>query len=505
MMDVRDHADMHTAAVAELLPAKKSKSETARLRAHLSGKPGSLVRNRKLSDETKRVIDTFRAIQTIQGEAGEAAACTYIVSMTRSVDDLLKVLLLAREVGLVDLARKNPMSRLSVVPLFETLEDLEHAPDIMRTLLADDMYARQLDARGRRQEVMIGYSDSSKDAGMIASSWALYRAQESLAEVFDEAGVELTLFHGRGGSVGRGGGSPVYRALAALPPGTTRGRIKITEQGEIISQQFGLLPVAERTLEVTAAGVLLHEFTDWRKTAGVKEVEDFRQVMDRVAERSRAVYHEFVYDNEALFELFRMATPIDELANARFGSRPAYRPGAKAGIEGIRAIPWGFGWTQIRLMLTGWLGVGTALGEEVATRAGLRRLQRMASAWPFVDDMLGKAEMVCAKTDVDIARAYVRHLGADVKLAERLIDEYQRAVESLLLIRGHRQLLDDIPVLQSAIALRNPYVDPLSLLQISLLRRKRTGAAADKRESEAIENALSTTLSGIAQGLRNTG
>lgn len=505
MMDVRDHADMHTAAVAELLPLRKATNETAALRAHLAGKGRSLTRNRKLSDETKRVIDTFRAIQTIQDEAGEAAACTYIVSMTRSVDDLLKVLLLAREAGLVDLARKNPMSRLNVVPLFETLEDLEHAPEIMRTLLADDLYSRQLDARGRRQEVMIGYSDSSKDAGMIASSWALYRAQEALSEAFDEAGVELTLFHGRGGSVGRGGGSPVYRALAALPPGTTRGRIKITEQGEIISQQFGLLPVAERTLEVTAAGVLLHEFTDWRKTAGIKEVEDFRQVMDRVADRSRAIYHEFVYENEELFQLFRMATPIDELANARFGSRPAYRPGAKAGIEGIRAIPWGFGWTQIRLMLTGWLGVGTALGEEVATRAGLRRVQRMASAWPFVDDLLGKAEMVCAKTDVDIARAYIRHLGADVRLAERLIDEYQRAVESLLLIRGHRQLLDDIPVLQSAIALRNPYVDPLSLLQISLLRRKRTGDATNTQESEAIENALSTTLSGIAQGLRNTG
>ena len=505
MMDVRDHADVHAAAIAELIPAGRPGSETAKLRKALSGGAKSLVRNRKLSADTKRVVDTFRAVQTIQNEAGEAAACTYIVSMTRSVDDLLKVLVLAREAGLVDLARKKPMSRLNVVPLFETLDDLEHAPDIMRTLLADPLYGKQLAARGSKQEVMIGYSDSSKDAGMIASSWALYRAQEALADVFDEAGVELTLFHGRGGSVGRGGGSPVYRALAALPPGTTRGRIKITEQGEIISQQFGLLPVAERTLEVTAAGVLLHEFTDWRKTAGIKEVEDFRQVMDRIAERSRGVYHELVYENDELFQLFRMATPIDELANARFGSRPAYRPGAKAGIEGIRAIPWGFGWTQIRLMLTGWLGVGTALGEEVATRAGLRRLQRMASAWPFVDDMLGKVEMVCAKTDVDIARAYIRHLGADLNLADKLIDEYQRAVEALLLIRGHRQLLDDIPVLQSAIALRNPYVDPLSLLQISLLRRKRTGVAGNKSEREAIDNALSTTLSGIAQGLRNTG
>jgi phosphoenolpyruvate carboxylase len=493
MMDVRDHADVHTAAVNEILPKGKKGADGAKMRAVLTGKSKSLVRTRKVSADTKRVIDTFRAIQTIQEEAGEAAACTYIVSMTRSVEDLLKVLLLAREAGLVDLSGGKAISRLNVVPLFETLDDLEHAPKIMRSLLADPLYARQLEARGQRQEVMIGYSDSSKDAGMIASSWALYRAQESLIDVFDDAGVELTLFHGRGGSVGRGGGSPVYRALAALPPGTTRGRIKITEQGEIISQQFGLLPVAERTLEVTAAGVLLHEFTDWRKTAGVKEVEDFRAVMDRIAARSREVYRELVYEHDELFQLFR------------FGSRPAYRPGAKAGIEGIRAIPWGFGWTQIRLMLTGWLGVGTALGEEVATRAGLRRLQRMSTAWPFVDDMLGKVEMVCAKTDVDIARAYVRHLGADVKLVDRLIAEYQRAVESLLLIRGHRQLLDDIPVLQSAIALRNPYVDPLSLLQISLLRRKRTGVAKNEAQREAIDNALSTTLSGIAQGLRNTG
>src|ERR1700687_4738015 len=184
------------------------------------------------------------------------------------------------------------------------------------------------------------------------------------------------------GVVGRGGGSPVYRALAALPPGTTNGRIKITEQGEIISQQFGLLPVAERSVEVTTAGTLLHEFTDWRENVEPHEIAEFREVIERLSERSHAVYRELVHDNDALFQLFRVATPIDELANARFGSPPADRPRAKAGIARIRAIPWGFGWTQIRLMLTGWLGVGTALGEEVSTRAGLRRLQRMAESWP---------------------------------------------------------------------------------------------------------------------------
>ena len=505
MMDVRDHSEVHAAAVKELLSQDGVAAEVELLRSTLLRKRQSARRSRKLSAETRQVIDTFEAVRTIQDEAGHPAACTYIVSMARSPADLLKVLVLGREAELIDLSRKKAMSRLDVVPLFETLDDLERAPAVMRSLLDDPVYARQLEARGRRQEVMIGYSDSGKDAGMIAASWALYRAQESLCELFREAGVELRLFHGRGGSVGRGGGSPVYRALAALPPGTIKGRIKITEQGEIVSQQFGLLPVAERTLEVTAAGVLLHEFSDWRRKVSAKEVVDFSDVMDQLSARSRGVYHQVVHEGDALFQLFRVATPIDELANARFGSRPAYRPGAKAGMEGIRAIPWGFGWTQIRLMLTGWLGIGTALGEAVATRDGLRRLQRMSNSWPFFDDLLGKAEMVCAKTDVAIARTYVKHLGGDAKLLDSLVGEYERAVEALLLIRGHRRLLDDIPVLQSAIELRNPYVDPLSLLQISLLRRKRQQPARDVKRSEQIDDALATTLSGIAQALRNTG
>ena len=506
MMDVRDHADVHAAAVAEILSKGGiGAADGNRLRSVLLGKYQRRKGELSASTETRQVIDTFRAIETIQDEAGEPAACTYIVSMTRSPDDLLRVLVLAREARLVDLSGKKPRSRLDVVPLFETLDDLDHAPLVMGALLDDPVYARQLEARGRRQEVMIGYSDSGKDAGIIASSWALYRAQESLSDLFRDAGVELRLFHGRGGSVGRGGGSPVYRALAALPPGTTNGRIKITEQGEIISQQFGLLPVAERSVEVTTAGTLLHAFTDWRENVEPHEVGEFREVIDRLSERSHAVYRELVHDDDALFQLFRIATPIDELANARFGSRPAYRPGAKTGMEGIRAIPWGFGWTQIRLMLTGWLGVGTALGEEILSRHGLARLQKMAHVWPFVDDLLAKVEMVCAKTDIDIARMYVTRLGGDLKLFETLVGEFERAVDALLVIRGHRELLDDTPVLQSAIALRNPYVDPLSLLQVSLLRRKRGSVDVDKKTKEKIDDALATTLSGVAQGLRNTG
>ncbi|MGZ7039502.1 MAG: phosphoenolpyruvate carboxylase, partial [Thermoanaerobaculia bacterium] len=368
----------------------------------------------------------------------------------------------------------------------------------------DPLYRRQLAARGNRQEVMIGYSDSGKDAGILASSWALYEGQEALAAVFRDAGIELRLFHGRGGSVGRGGGSPVARALAALPPGTVNGRIKITEQGEIISQQFGLLEVAERTLEVTLAGVLLHDLDSKSSNTSTDEMREFRTTMTDLAARGLAVYRDLVHEHDALFDLFRRVTPINELADARFGSRPAYRPGAGAGITGIRAIPWGFGWTQIRLMLTGWLGAGTALAHYASTSGGLDVLRRMATRWPFFDDLLGKIEMVCAKTDLEIARAYVRTLGGDLELLSRLEHEFENTVDAVLKIRDSATLLRGNAVLQSAIALRNPYVDPLSLLQITLMRRKRA-LEGDEQAHAAVDAVLATTLSGIAQGLRNTG
>jgi phosphoenolpyruvate carboxylase len=505
MMDIRDHSDMHRAAVDEIgtilaLPTLDADA----MRAELSGRRPLVGAHLPVSADTRRVLDTFDAVRIIQDEAGEAAASTYIVSMAREPADLFRVLLLGREAGLLDLATDPPVSRIDVVPLFETLADLDRAPAVMRALLDDPLYRRQLAARGNQQEVMLGYSDSAKDAGLLAASWALYRAQEALAEVFAGSGIELRLFHGRGGGVGRGGGSPVYRALSALPPGTIGGRIKITEQGEIISQQFGLLPVAERSLEVTLSGVLLHEFTDWRTDVAPKEVARFREVVDRLAAQSFTFYRTLVHEQPELFALFRTATPIAELADARFGSRPAYRPGANAGIDGIRAIPWAFGWTQIRLMLTGWLGVGTALTEACASEEGLRELRHMCRTWPFFDDFLSKVEMVCAKTDLEIARAYVEHLGGDTKLLDLLSAEFQRTVDAVLRIRETTELITDVPVLQAAIALRNPYVDPLSLLQVALLGRKRA-AEASGADHKAIDEVLATTISGIAQGLRNTG
>jgi len=508
LMDVRDHADVHRAALDDVtaqlgLPPLDGPA----LRRELLGRRPLLAPHVPISDATRQVVDTFHAMRTIQDETDARAASTYIVSMTTEADDLLRVLLLAREAALVDLAAEPPVSRLDVVPLFERLDDLERAPAVMRSLLADGVYQRHLAARSQKQEVMIGYSDSGKDAGMLASAWGLYRAQESLASLFRGSKVALRLFHGRGGSVGRGGGSPVYRALAALPPRTVGGRIKVTEQGEIISQQFGLLPVAERTLEVTLSGVLLQEYSDWRDAndCDAGEVARFSATMDALAARSLEIYRKLVHESDALFAMFLAATPIAELADARFGSRPAYRPGAKPGIEGIRAIPWGFGWTQIRLMLPGWLGVGSALAEVIAEPGGLPLLRRMARIWPFFDDVLGKIEMVCAKADLAIARAYVDRLGGDRGLLSLLEEEFAQTVQCVLRVRDTDHLLADTPVLQSAIALRNPYVDPLSLLQIALLRRKRATPAGDTEQRARIEDVLATTLSGIAQGLRNTG
>jgi phosphoenolpyruvate carboxylase len=503
LLDVRDHADAHRSALAAVAAAVGAPELDAdALRRELAGRRPLTGPELPLGDDARRVLDTFRAVRLVQDEAGEAAAGTYVVSMTRGPEDLLRVLVLAREAGLVDLAADPPRSRLDVVPLFETLGDLERAPEVMRALFADPAYARQLAARGRRQEAMIGYSDSGKDAGMLASSWALYRGQEALAAVCREHGVALRLFHGRGGSVGRGGGSPVARALAALPPDTESGAVKITEQGEIISQQFGLAPLAERTLEVTLAGTLLHAFDDWRDGADAAEVARFAEAMDGMAARSLGVYRAMVHEGEAVFRLFLDATPVAALASARFGSRPAYRPGAGGGVGGIRAIPWQFGWTQIRLMLPGWLGVGTALAEAGSTPAGLDTLRRMARRWPFFDDLLAKVEMVCAKADLEVARLYVDALGGDRALFDELAAEFARTVEWVLRVRGTDALLEDNPVLRTTIALRNPYVDPLSLLQVALLRRTR---AAGDAPDPADASGLAATLSGVAQGLRNTG
>ena len=501
-LDIREDSAAHTRAVDELaetvgLPRLNEDSLTT----ELLGRRPLLSSHLPLSEDTSKVVEVFRTIRAIHAEAGERAADTYIISMAQSPADVLRVLLLARETGLVDLRGETPRSALDIVPLFETRTDLVNAPEVMRALFSNPAYARQMEARGQRQEVMIGYSDSGKDAGMLAAAWALYQAQQVLGEVCREFGVRLTLFHGSGGTVGRGGGSPGWRAVKALPPGSVDGTIKLTEQGEVISQKFGLTEIADRSLEVLATGTLLASFRDWRNGVPPSEVERFHKVMDRLSAAALPVFRGRVHDDPALFHLFTGCTPVTELAHVHFGSRPAYRDRGAGTMKGIRAIPWVFGWTQIRLMLPAWLGTGTALQQVLAEPDGLATLQRMAEVWPFFDDLLGKLEMVCAKADLEIARLYVERLDGDIALFNELEAEFKRTVSAVQQIRGTAHLLDDNTMLQASIGLRNPYVDPLSLLQISLLSRRRNQKGTD----ELLDTALGTTLNGVAQGLRNTG
>lgn len=503
-LDLREDAEVHektldvVARAAGLPPL-----DGAAIRHELAGRRPLLSPHAKLDEPSRKALEVFVTQRRVQEELGQPTICTYIVSMCKSADDLLRVLLLAREAGLVDLAADPPLSSLDVVPLFETEEDLAAAPAIVTSLFDDPVYARQLAARGRHQEVMLGYSDSAKDVGVLAAAWSLYRAQEALAPLSREHGVELTLFHGRGGTVGRGGGSPVYRALTALPPGTVQGRIKITEQGEIIAQKFGISALAERSCEVMLSGTVMAALSDFRERLPAGAESRFRAQMDKLAEMSLVAYRKLVHEDAALFELFLDATPVRELAHVHFGSRPTYRERGAGTIRGIRAIPWNFGWTQIRLMASAWLGAGTALARTIAEPGGLELLQQMAESWPFFDDLLDKLEMVCAKADVEIARLYLSRLGNKPELGRRLISDFEETRRALNAIRK-RELIAGQRFLRGSLELRNPYVDPLSLLQVSLLSKKRS--LPDTHPDRALHDlALGTTLNGIAQAMRNTG
>jgi len=476
-LDVREDGEVHTRALAGIAnQLAEPELDAERLRRELLGKR-PLVSNHVVLDEaTRRTVDVFFTLREIQDELGEAAASTYIVSMTRGADDLLRVLLLAREAGLVDLSSDPARSRLDVVPLFETQADLEHAPRILQELIDDPAYERQLRARRMRQEIMLGYSDSAKDAGVVAAAWSLQRTQQALARVAEGAGIKLTLFHGRGGTVGRGGGSPVFRALGALPPGSLSGGIKITEQGEIISQKFGIDSIAERSLEVMLTGTLM------AMASPAREPEPAHlELMDELAALSAREFRRLVHDHDALFENFLRVTPVRELEHVHFGSRPAYRDGRGGTLDGIRAIPWNFGWMQVRLLIPAWLGAGKALSTIAARPGGLARLREMAKTWAFFADLLDKIAMVCAKTDLDVARLYFARLGGSLELFSELSAEYELTKQSLLAIQQTRELLEGHRFLRAALALRNPYVDALLAL------------------------GLGTTLNGIAYGMRNTG
>ncbi len=505
-LDVREDSEEHTGALDAIAESVGiAKLDAPAIRKELLGRRPLTSPNLSLDEKTEKILAVFDAIRTVQDELGEGTTDTYIISMCRSAEDMLRVALLGRERGLLDLSDEaDPKSRIDIVPLFETRDDLAASAKVMRELFKDEVYLRQLKARGMRQEIMLGYSDSAKDVGVVSAAWELYLAQEDLAEVAREAGVELCLFHGRGGTVGRGGGSPVYRALNALPPGSITGPIKITEQGETISQKFGIPSIAERTMEVMIAGTMMATYNDWRTEVSEEDQKAFRELVDNMAAESRKAFREVVHEQPDLFKVFLQATPVKELGHVHYGSRPAYRDKGAGTMSGIRAIPYNFGWTQTRLMLTAWLGAGKAIAAAASTPEGLERMQRMAKLWPFFDDLLGKIEMVCAKADLEVSELYLTELGDFSAIFKTLKEEYEMMVDTLLKIRGPDNLTEGHRFLGRSMALRNPYVDPLNLLQISLLKRKRNGNPSEE-ELRLLDQALGTTLNGIAQGMRNTG
>ncbi len=439
------------------------------------------------SRETWRL---FRLLGRAQGIYGGESLGPFIVSMTGGPADLLSVLLLARWAGCE--------AGLQIVPLFETLADLDAAPRILGELFALPVYRAHVDGCGGAQMVMIGYSDSNKDGGYLAASWALYRAQESIARACEEHGVALTIFHGRGGTVARGGG-PAGRAIRAQPPGTLQGRFRVTEQGETIASRYADPALAHRHLDQIVSAVLLASASPPAPdTPGA-----WNAAMDTMAAAAREAYHELVERTPGFLDYWRAATPIDEVSRLRLGSRPPARRGGALTRSAVRAIPWVFSWMQSRFNLPGWYGLGAAL----ATVEG-ERLKEMYTGWPFFRAILDNAEMSLLKADMGIAALY-SDLVPDRALAAavftRIDEEYARARVAILEATGHHELMDGDPVIQRSVHLRNPYVDPLNYLQVEMLRRLRALPDPDGPEAERHREVIVVTINGIAAGLRNTG
>ena len=486
-LDIRQESSRHTEAMDAITSAIGAGSyaewdEDRRIEfllRELDNPRPLLPRGFEGTPPVRDVLDTFRAIAAIHPESLGA----YVITMTRQASDVLAVHLLQQDAGV-------PLP-LRVVPLFETAADLERAPAVLDRLLGIEAYRKRIQGR---LEVMVGYSDSTKDAGRLTAAWELYRAQEAIVATCARHGVAVTLFHGRGGSVGRGGG-PTYVAIRSQPSGSVDGTLRVTEQGEMIQALFGLPDIATRTMEVYTSATL-----DSWLVAGDQPRDEWRACMQRLGDEAAEVYRGYVRERPEFLEYFLSATPLSELEEVNIGSRPARRTPA-GGIDTLRAIPWQFAWTQTRLILGAWLGVEEAL-ERAFARGEEDRLREMYRDWPHFRSLMDLFEMVLAKTDGRIAAEYERRLVPEqvrpigVELRARL----SRAIAAVLRVTGHRELLEGNPVLRRSIEVRNPYVDPINLVQIELIRRLREG-----QDDARLHHAFKVTVNGIAAGMRNTG
>lgn len=517
-VDLRQSSDKHAEVVAELLAVARieaaylSLDETAKrellMRLLNDARPLRVV-GTAYSAQAQGELAIFEAALTARARFGKEAIRHYIISHTETVSDLLEVLLLQKEVGLMHgVLEDRATNDLIVVPLFETIEDLRNAAPIMRDYYALPGIAQLVQRSGAEQDIMLGYSDSNKDGGIFTSNWELYRAEIALVELFDQLAnshhIQLRMFHGRGGTVGRGGG-PSYQAILAQPPGTVRGQIRLTEQGEVIGSKYANPEIGRRNLETLVAATLEATLLQPTKSAS----KAFLQAAAELSQASMTAYRALVYETPGFTEYFFSATPIREIAELNIGSRPASRKASQK-IEDLRAIPWGFSWGQCRLTLPGWYGFGSAVekmlsaGNTPASRKeALALLQKMYKQWPFFKTLLSNMDMVLAKSDLALASRYAE-LVSDRKLRKKIFGaieaEWHRTIAALAMITGEKQLLAGNAALQRSIRHRFPYIDPLHHLQVELVRRYRDG-----QTDERVQRGIHISINGIAAGLRNTG
>jgi phosphoenolpyruvate carboxylase len=495
-LDVRQDAEVHRKVVGECLGEEDWLERPAAERAERIIDAINTRENAPmtLSTQARKTIAVFQAIAFCRRKYGKRSIGPFIVSMTEGADDILSVLLLAQWGELHNRRGEVP---LDVAPLLETVDDLHAGPDILRALLGSDLYRDHLQRRKNRQTVMIGYSDSNKDGGLASSRWAIQNAQEMLVNEVSSEDIELTLFHGRGGTVSRGG-SKTHVSVLGAPPGTVNGRLRVTEQGEIINEKYGLRGIALRTLEQITGSVALA--TAMPRHRG-NDMPAWHEIMDDIAAESRKAYRKLIYDSPEFYDYFRKATPLDVIQRMRIGSRPAARR-SQSSIEDLRAIPWVFAWTQARFTLPGWYGLGTGLARAVE-KHGEEAFTDMFREWFFLRSLIADAEMVLAKSDLGIAELYSRLAGDELheKFFPKILAEFELTRDLILKYSDHDSILEGDVTLQRAIMLRNPYVDPISLMQVDLLGRWR----AAERDDNEVFDALLATVNGIAHGLQNTG